>query len=98
VQFQRFKQMCYVNIYRKLKELIREKAEFRGLQKKSIYAIMTGQSLIVSIIATGEGKSILFMLLAFCVNRGSTIVIILLCLLQEDLERRCKEACIKYVQ
>ena len=69
-----------------------EKAEFCRLQEKSIYAIITGQSPIVSIIATGEGKSMLFMLLAYCVNRGSTIVIILLCLLQEDIERQCKEA------
>jgi len=39
----------------------------------------------------------LFKLLAYCVNRGSTIVIIPLCLLQEDIERRYKEACIKFV-
>lgn len=74
-----------------------EKAEFRGLQEKSIHAIITRQSLIVSIIATGEGKSMLFMLLAYCVNRGTIVVIISLCLLQEDLERRCRESCIEYV-
>jgi superfamily II DNA helicase RecQ len=74
-----------------------EKAEFRGLQEKSIHAIMTGQSPIVSIMATGEGKSMLFMLLAYCVNGGTTVVIILLCSLQEDLERRCRESCIECV-
>jgi superfamily II DNA helicase RecQ len=89
--------MYYVNIYEKLKELIGEKAEFRRLQEKTIQAIITRQSLIVSIIATGEGKSLLFMLLAYCVSRGTIVVIILLCLLQEDLERRCREARIKYV-
>jgi superfamily II DNA helicase RecQ len=73
--------MCYVNIYKKLKELISKKAKFRGLQEKTIHAIITRQSLIVSIIATGEGKSMLFMLLAYCVNRGTIVVIILLCLL-----------------
>jgi superfamily II DNA helicase RecQ len=73
------------------------KAKFRGLQEKSIYAIITGQSSIVSIIATREGKSMLFMLPAYCVNRGTTVVIILLCLLQEDLERQCKEAHIECV-
>ena len=97
MQFRWFKQMCYVNIHRKLKELIGEKAEFYRLQEKTIDAIMTGQSPIVSIIATRERKSLLFMLLAYCVNRGTIVVIILLCLLQEDLERRYKEACIKYV-
>jgi superfamily II DNA helicase RecQ len=72
-------------------------AKFCGLQEKSIHAIIIGQSPIVSIIATREGKSMLFMLPAYCVNGGTTVVIILLCLLQEDLERQCKEACIKCV-
>ena len=66
--------------------------EFRGMQEQSIYAIITGQSPIVSIIATGEGKSMLFMLLAYCVNGGNAIVIIPLCSLQEGLEIRCRKA------
>jgi len=63
-----------------------------------MHAIITRQSLIISIMSTREGKSMLFMLLVYCVNRGTTIVIILLCSLQEDLERRCKESYIKRVQ
>jgi superfamily II DNA helicase RecQ len=98
VQFRRFKQMCHVNIHGKLKELMGSKAEFRRLQEKSMHAIMTGQSPIVSIMSTGEGKSILFMLPAYCVNGGTTIVIIPLCSLQEDLERQCRESCIECVQ
>ena len=98
MQFRRFKQMCYVNIYGKLKELIEEKAKFCGLQEKSIHAIIIGQSLIVNIIATRERKSLLFMLPAYCVSRGTTVVIILLCLLQKDIKRQCKEACIECVQ
>jgi len=43
--------MCYVNIYKKLKELIGVKVEFYRLQEKSMHAIITGQSPIVSIIA-----------------------------------------------
>jgi superfamily II DNA helicase RecQ len=58
---------------------------------------MTRQSPIVSIMAIGEGKSMLFMLLAYCVNSRTTVVIIPLCSLQEDLERRCKEAQIECV-
>jgi superfamily II DNA helicase RecQ len=98
VQFRRFKQMCHVDTYRKLKALMGEEAQFRGLQEKAIHAIMTGQSPIVDVMATGEGKSMLFMLPAFCVSGSTTIVIIPLCSLQDDLERRCKEACIEYVQ
>jgi superfamily II DNA helicase RecQ len=98
VQFRRFKQMCHVNIHGKLKELMGETAEFRGSQEKTIHAIMTGQSPIVSIMATGEGKSLLFMLPAYCISGGTTVVIIPLCSLQEDLERRCREARIECVQ
>lgn len=87
-----------VNIYSKLKELIGEKAEFQGLYEKTMHAIIIGQSPIVSIIATDEGKTLLFMLPAFCVRGGTAIVIILLCSLQEDLERRCKEARIECIQ
>jgi superfamily II DNA helicase RecQ len=46
-----------------------------------MYAIITRQSPIVSIMSTREGKSMLFILPVYCVNRGTTIVIILLCLL-----------------
>ena len=63
-----------------------------------MYAIITGQSPIVSIMSTREGKSMLFMLPVYCVNKGTIIVIILLCLLQEDLERQCRESYIKYIQ
>ena len=97
VQFRWFKQMCYVNIHRKLKELMGEKAEFHRLQEKTIDAIMTGQSPIVSIMATGEGKSLLFMLLAYCISGRTIVVIIPLCSLQEDLERQCREACIECI-
>jgi superfamily II DNA helicase RecQ len=98
VQFRRFKQMCHVNIHGKLKELMGPEAEFRGLQEKAIHAIMTGQSPIVNVMATGEGKSLSFMLPAYCVSGGTTVVIIPLCSLQEDLERRCTKAHIECVQ
>jgi len=45
--------MYYINIHVKLKELIGEKAEFYGLQEKTIHTIIIGQSLIVNIIAIG---------------------------------------------
>jgi superfamily II DNA helicase RecQ len=73
------------------------KAEFCRLQEKSMYAIITGQSPIVSIMSTREGKSMLFMLPIYCVNEGTIIVIILLCLLQEDLKRQCRESYIEYI-
>lgn len=98
VQFRRFQQMCHVNTHAKLREMMGEEAKFRGLQEKTMHAIMTGQSPIVNVMATGGGKSIFFMLPAFCVRGGTTVVIIPLCSLQDDLERRCKEVRIECVQ
>ncbi|KAK1772084.1 hypothetical protein QBC33DRAFT_443956, partial [Phialemonium atrogriseum] len=45
---------------------------------------------IVQVVGIGEGKSMLFMLLAFCLLEGVTIVVVLLVALQEDLHRQCK--------
>ncbi|KAK1761611.1 hypothetical protein QBC33DRAFT_463042, partial [Phialemonium atrogriseum] len=48
------------------------------------------KSLIVQVVGIEEGKSMLFMLLAFCLLEGVTIVVMLLVALQEDLHRQCK--------
>lgn len=98
VQQRRFVQMCNVNIRSQLKRFIGPKAEFRGLQEETIHAIMTGESPIINVMATGEGKSLLFMLPAYCVSGGTTVVIVPLNSLQEDLERRCNEAHIESVR
>ena len=83
--------MCYINIYKKLKELISKKAEFRRLQEKTIQAIITRQSLIVNIIAIRERKSLLFMLLAKSIGTKTTVVITPLVSLQNDLAGRCQK-------
>ncbi|KAK1767613.1 hypothetical protein QBC33DRAFT_451486, partial [Phialemonium atrogriseum] len=48
------------------------------------------ESLIVQVARIGKGKSMLFILLAFCLLEGVMIVIVLLVALQEDLHRQCK--------
>jgi superfamily II DNA helicase RecQ len=98
VQFHRFKKMCHVNIHGKLKALMGPEARFRGIQEEAMQAIMTGKSPVVGVMGTGGGKSLLFMLPAFCVPKGTTIVIVPLSSLQEDLERRCKDGHIECVQ
>ena len=75
-----------------------QKAEFCSLQEKTMYAIITRQSPIVSVIATSKGKSLLFILLVYYISRGTIVVIIPLCSLQEDLERQCRDAYIECVQ
>ena len=44
------------------------------------------------IMGTGAGKSLVFMLPAFCSSGGTSIVVVLLVLLQGDLKRRCNES------
>ena len=51
-----------------------EHAEFRGFQKTVVEAIMRGQDRVVAIMPTEGGKSLLFMLPAFCGKGGISIV------------------------
>jgi superfamily II DNA helicase RecQ len=46
------------------------------------------------VIGTEAGKSLIFMLLAFCSHRGTTIVVVLLVALQGNLKRRCNKSSI----
>ncbi|KAM7210419.1 P-loop containing nucleoside triphosphate hydrolase protein, partial [Rhypophila decipiens] len=54
-------------------------------------AIVRGESRIVQVAGTGEGKSLSFMLPAFCSPDGVTVVVVPLVALREDLHRRCQE-------
>jgi superfamily II DNA or RNA helicase len=52
-------------------------------------AVVWGQTPILQIARTGEGKSLLFLLLAYCAYNGVTVVVMPLLALQGDLKRRC---------
>jgi superfamily II DNA helicase RecQ len=62
-----------------------EHARFRGIQELAIAAIMAGESPVVQITGTGGGKSLSFMLPAYYVPGGVTVVIAPLVSLKEDL-------------
>jgi len=53
---------------------------------------MQGHSPVAVVIGTGGGKSMIFMLLASCISRGTTIVVIPLVALQGDLQERYEKA------
>ena len=91
VQYQRFKRLGQVDIRRKMQMMMGAEAEFRGLQEPAIQAIMQGESPVIQITGTGGGKSLSFMLPAYCVPGGVTVVVAPLVALQEDLHRRCEE-------
>jgi superfamily II DNA helicase RecQ len=50
--------------------------------------IQAGISLVVTVMPTGEGKSILFMLPAWVKPGGTTVVIVPLIALRGDMKRR----------
>lgn len=56
----RWKQLREVDIKEELKQMLGEQARFQGLQEPVLEAIMRNESLILVIIGTGVGKSLLF--------------------------------------
>ncbi len=98
VQLKRWKAMREVNIWRQLERLEGRGAQFRGVQEAAVDAIMRGDSLVLTIMGTGSGKSLLFMLPASCRVAGMTVVGVPLISLRGDLRRRCEEARIRCVE
>jgi superfamily II DNA helicase RecQ len=86
----RCKRLRATNIHDALKQMMGEKAEFRGVQEPAIKAIMAGESPVVVVMGTGGGKSLLFMLPAFCSSGGVTAVVVPLIALRQDMKRRCQ--------
>jgi superfamily II DNA helicase RecQ len=72
-----------------LQQMMGKKAEFRGVQKEAIDAIVAGKSPVVAVMPTGAGKSLLFMLPAWAEQGGTTVVVVPLIALREDMMRRC---------
>ena len=59
-----------VDLGGKLKQMLGGDARFRGRQGEVIQAIVRGYSPIIQVAGTGEGKSLSFMLPAFCSGGG----------------------------
>ena len=74
-----------------LREMLGPTASFRGSQLEGLRAIVSGEPRVVMVMRTGGGKSLMFMLPAFCSVGGVTVVVVPLISLRSDLERRCKE-------
>jgi superfamily II DNA helicase RecQ len=93
-QMQRFRRLQQVNIAGQLRQMMGPSATFRGQQETVIRAIIRGESPIIQIAGTGEGKSMSFLLPAYCANDngGTTIVIVPLVSLRDDLHGRCEKS------
>ncbi|KAG8630425.1 hypothetical protein KVT40_002044 [Elsinoe batatas] len=90
-QVARWKLARQIDLDMELRRAFGEEAEFRGQQREALQAIMRGDARVVAIMATGEGKSMLFMLPAVCVRGGMTIVVLPLISLRQDMIRRCRK-------
>lgn len=65
--------------------------QFRGVQDPAMRAIQRGESPVVAVMPTSGGKSMLFIVPAFTAPGGTTIIMVLLVVLQADMTRRCQE-------
>ncbi len=67
----RAKRLCNVDIRAQFRQMTgRDDIEFRGNQEAVIKSITQGQTPIIQIVGTGTGKSLSFMLPAYCEPRG----------------------------
>ncbi|BCR87440.1 uncharacterized protein ACHE_40003A [Aspergillus chevalieri] len=64
--------------------------QFQGIQAPAMAAIQQGKSPVVAVMPTGGGKSMLFMLPAWAVPGGTTIVVVPLISLRQDMQQRCR--------
>ena len=79
------------NIEQELRRMLKKDAQFRGVQKSAIEAIVQGRPRIVVVMPTGEGKSFVFQLPAFIAPSGMTIVVVPLTELRREMIRSCEK-------
>jgi superfamily II DNA helicase RecQ len=91
IRRRRFERLHRADMRGQLKQMMGESAEFRGLQEAVIRTVVRGDGPIVQITPTGGGKSLTFMLPAFCTPDGMTIVVTPLVALENDMEERCRK-------
>ena len=92
-RMQRWKRLRTVQVQEELHRLYGPNAHFRGVQEGAIQAVMAGESPVVAVMPTGGGKSLLFMLPASIEGShgGTTIVVVPLIALREDMKQRCEK-------
>jgi superfamily II DNA helicase RecQ len=74
-----------------LQRMMGNTAEFRGVQKEAIKAIVAGKSPVVAVMPTRAGKSMLFMLPAWAEQGGTTVVVVPLIALRGDMMQQCRK-------
>ena len=98
VQAVRWKKLRTVDIQQALEDVCGRQAEFRGLQKPALEAIIRNESPVLVVMGTSVGKTILFQIPAKSVDSGTTVVITPLVSLQNHMVERCRKVGISCVQ
>jgi len=91
-RMRRMRMMRNADVHGSLRSMLGPDAEFRGQQERVIRSIMQEGGPFIQITGTGGGKSMSFMLPAYCVPGGTTVVIVPLVALRDDLHSRCKKS------
>ena len=81
-----------MDIKEELRHMLRKQAEFQGLQEPALKAIIRNESPILVVMGTGAGKSLLFQLPAYSQKSRTTVVVVLLKLLEKSLHKQCQKA------
>ncbi|KAH0424146.1 hypothetical protein CcaCcLH18_11710 [Colletotrichum camelliae] len=92
-RLQRFKKLRRINLEGQLQQITGDNsAGFQGNQREAVLTITSGHTPIMQVMGTGGGKSVSFMLPAFCSPDGVTVVMTPLVALRTDLHGRCVKA------
>jgi RecQ family ATP-dependent DNA helicase len=88
-RFERWRRLKRMDMTEQLRGMMGDGASFRSVQQQAMDSIRAGVSPVVTVMPTGEGKSILFMLPAWAEPGGTTVVVVPLIALRSDMKRRC---------
>ncbi|UPX20622.1 uncharacterized protein EKO05_0010850 [Ascochyta rabiei] len=89
---QRWSSLAMVDLKAEFRRLAgRPDAEYRGKQEESLEAVMQRRLRVLVVMATGTGKSMLFMLPASVSPGGVSVVVAPLNALRDDLQDRCDQ-------
>ncbi|UPX20280.1 uncharacterized protein EKO05_0010517 [Ascochyta rabiei] len=89
---QRWSSLAMVDLKAEFRRLAgRPDAEYRGKQEESLKAVMQRRLRVLVVMATGTGKSMLFMLPASVSPGGVSVVVAPLNALRDDLQDRCDQ-------
>ena len=94
----RWKRLRKINSRYELRRIMSSNSQFRDIQKPIIQTIMQEKSFVIVMMSIEEKKNLLFMLSTTCQLEESSIVIVSLIALRQNLKRRYEKINIQCVE